>query len=272
MSNESGSYSKGLNQDGFISAGALDPNVVGPTLPPIPSFTFPTGPTGATGPTGSTGVTGPTGPTGLPGITGPTGDTGVTGATGPTGDTGVTGATGPTGDTGATGATGPTGLTPTTSTKSIQFGGSNAGFQLVAGSPGAASQTLPYVTAGAGSVVGFAASINVVNLSPGTYLLQVCDNVFNNAVAPLVGQIVSTITFTVTSSITGTIVFSIKPTDIGPQPVKIFNPSPVVAPATVTWTSTIPGNPVAITDAISLFIVPTITQSAVYAVSISTAI
>ncbi|MED0965695.1 hypothetical protein [Bacillus paramycoides] len=114
--------------------------------------------------------------------------------------------------------------------------------------------------------------MNVVNLSPGTYLLQVCDNVFNNAVAPLVGQIVSTITLTVTASITGTIVFSIKPTDIGPQPVKVFNPSPVVAPATITWTSTIPGNPVARTDAISLFIIPVITQSAVYSVFISTTV
>ncbi|EJR64401.1 exosporium leader peptide [Bacillus cereus VD115] len=40
MSYESGSYSKGLNQDVFISAGAIDPRAVGPTLPPIPSFTL----------------------------------------------------------------------------------------------------------------------------------------------------------------------------------------------------------------------------------------
>ncbi|WP_242256857.1 exosporium leader peptide-containing protein, partial [Bacillus cereus group sp. BfR-BA-01403] len=39
---------------------ALDPNLIGPTLPPIPSFTLPTGDTGPTGPTGDTGPTGPT--------------------------------------------------------------------------------------------------------------------------------------------------------------------------------------------------------------------
>ncbi|PRT37200.1 collagen-like exosporium glycoprotein BetA [Bacillus wiedmannii] len=43
---------------------ALEPNLIGPTLPPIPPFTFPTGPTGVTGPTGI-GITGPTGATGL---------------------------------------------------------------------------------------------------------------------------------------------------------------------------------------------------------------
>ncbi|MCU5107449.1 exosporium leader peptide-containing protein [Bacillus cereus] len=37
---------------------ALEPNLIGPTLPPIPPFTFPTGPTGI-------GITGPTGATGL---------------------------------------------------------------------------------------------------------------------------------------------------------------------------------------------------------------
>ncbi|MGE0980593.1 exosporium leader peptide-containing protein [Bacillus cereus] len=43
---------------------------MGPTLPPISSFTLPTGPTGSIGPTGSTGIgnIGPTGPTGLTGI------------------------------------------------------------------------------------------------------------------------------------------------------------------------------------------------------------
>ncbi|MEK4544445.1 hypothetical protein [Bacillus sp. FSL R5-0585] len=45
-----------------------------------------------------------------------------------------------------------------------------------------------------------------------------------------------------------------------------------MAPATVTWNSTIPGNPVARTDAISLFITLGITQSAVYSVFISTAV
>lgn len=81
----------------FLSGAAFDPNLLGPTLPPIPAFTLPTGPTG---PTGSTGVTGPTGATGPTGI-------GVTGPTGPTGSTGLTGATGPTGPTGPTGLTGP---------------------------------------------------------------------------------------------------------------------------------------------------------------------
>ncbi|PFL68590.1 collagen-like exosporium glycoprotein BetA [Bacillus anthracis] len=51
---------------------ALEPNLIGPTLPPIPPFTFPTGPTGI----GITGPTGVTGPTGI-GITGPTGATGL---------------------------------------------------------------------------------------------------------------------------------------------------------------------------------------------------
>lgn len=171
-----------------------------------------------------------------------------------------------------TGPTGVTGATATTSTKAILFGGTNAGFQRTSGSPGADSLTLPYVTAGAGSIVGFSASINVNNLGTGVYLLQICDNVPTNLSSPGVGQIVSTITLTLTANITGTIVFSIKPTDIGAQPVKVFNPNPVVAPATVTWTSTIPGNPVARTDAISLFITPGITQSAVYSVFISTAV
>ncbi|HDR4948997.1 TPA: hypothetical protein QCR51_005651 [Bacillus cereus] len=58
----------------------------------------------------------------------------------------------------------------------------------------------------------------------------------------------------------------------GAQPVRVSNPNPVVAPATVTWNSTIPGNPVARTDAISLFITLGITQSAVYSVFISTAV
>lgn len=63
---------------------ALEPNLIGPTLPSIPPFTLPTGPTGITGPTGATGFTGI-------GITGPTGGTGPTGIgiTGPTGATGL---------------------------------------------------------------------------------------------------------------------------------------------------------------------------------------
>lgn len=92
----------------FLSGAAFDPNLLGPTFPPIPAFTLPTGPTGPTGITGITGPTGATGPTGI-GITGPTGPTGGTGITGPTGSTG---ATGPTGieSAGPTGATGPIGL------------------------------------------------------------------------------------------------------------------------------------------------------------------
>ena len=212
MSYESENYLKGLNPDDFISAGALDPKLIGPTLPPIPPFTLPTGPTGATG------------------------------------------------------------STATTSTKAILFGGTNAGFQRTAGSPGADSLTLPYVAAGAGSIVGFSSSINVNNLAAGVYLLQVCDNVPTNLASPGVGQVLSTITLTLTANITGTIVFSIKPTDIGAQPVKVFNPNPVVAPATVTWTSTTPGNPVARTDAISLFIAEMISLNALYSVFISTTI
>lgn len=66
---------------GFLSGVAFDPNSLGPTLPPISSFTLPMGPTG---PTGATGSIGPTGETGI-GITGPTGPTGLTeiGVTGP---------------------------------------------------------------------------------------------------------------------------------------------------------------------------------------------
>ncbi|TNB96907.1 hypothetical protein FHG65_18735 [Bacillus cereus] len=102
---------EGLNSKN-LSASSLDSSLIGPTLPPISSFTLPTGASGATGPTGPTGVTGitgPIGPTGVTGITGPTGPTGVTGITGPTGPTGVTGITGPTGPTGVTGVTGPSG-------------------------------------------------------------------------------------------------------------------------------------------------------------------
>ncbi|TKH97818.1 exosporium leader peptide-containing protein, partial [Bacillus cereus] len=57
MSDENEKYSKGLAPDDFISAGALDPSLLGPTLPPIPPFTLPSGPTGVTGPTGATGPT-----------------------------------------------------------------------------------------------------------------------------------------------------------------------------------------------------------------------
>ncbi|HDX9695378.1 TPA: collagen-like protein [Bacillus thuringiensis] len=104
---------EGLNSKN-LSASSLDSSLIGPTLPPISSFTLPTGASGATGPTGPTGVTGitgPIGPTGVTGITGPIGPTGVTGITGPIGPTGATGITGPIGPTGATGITGATGVT-----------------------------------------------------------------------------------------------------------------------------------------------------------------
>ncbi|MES5893303.1 collagen-like exosporium glycoprotein BetA [Bacillus cereus group sp. RP43] len=65
-----------MSKENIILHGpALEPNLIGPTLPPIPPFTFPTGPTGVTGLTGI-GITGPTGATGI-GITGPTGATGL---------------------------------------------------------------------------------------------------------------------------------------------------------------------------------------------------
>ncbi|MEW9597757.1 exosporium leader peptide-containing protein [Bacillus toyonensis] len=83
-----------MSEEKDLHGAAINPNLIGPTFPPIPSFTLPTGPTGATGPTGI-GITGPTGPTGETGITGPTGPTGETGLTGLMGPTGVTGPTGP---------------------------------------------------------------------------------------------------------------------------------------------------------------------------------
>ncbi|PEX91995.1 hypothetical protein CN465_23615, partial [Bacillus cereus] len=39
-------FLKGFILDEWLGAAVLDPNLIGPTLPPIPSFTFPTGPTG----------------------------------------------------------------------------------------------------------------------------------------------------------------------------------------------------------------------------------
>ncbi|MCJ0850457.1 exosporium leader peptide-containing protein [Bacillus cereus] len=101
---------EGLNSKN-LSASSMDSSLIGPTLPPISSFTLPTGATGPTGPTGASGATGPTGPTGTSGATGPTGTSGATGPTGPTGATGITGPTGATGATGITGPTGPTGAT-----------------------------------------------------------------------------------------------------------------------------------------------------------------
>ncbi|MED1511897.1 exosporium leader peptide-containing protein [Bacillus proteolyticus] len=62
---------QGLNFNVNQFDSPFDPNLVGPTLPPISSFTAPPGPTGATGPTGETGSTGETGPTGPTGAVSP---------------------------------------------------------------------------------------------------------------------------------------------------------------------------------------------------------
>ncbi|EPY06907.1 collagen triple helix repeat protein, partial [Paenibacillus alvei TS-15] len=228
------------------------------------------GATGTTGVTGITGVTGSTGVTGTTGVTGVTGTTGATGRTGATGITGTTGTTGATGITGATGATGATGPSSTVSTKAILFGGANSGFQRISGSPGAVSNEIPYVVLGGGNVSGFSGSINVNNLSVGSYLFQICANVANNATSPSPGNIVSTITLATTAVITGSIVFSISPTDIGAQPVYVYNPTVSTAPATISWTSVIPGNTVVRNNGISLFASPNITQSAVYTVFFTT--
>ncbi|HFK1765985.1 TPA: collagen-like protein, partial [Bacillus mobilis] len=216
-----------------------------------------TGSSGITGPSGSTGPTGNTGPSG---ITGPSGSTGPTGNTGPSGNTGATGITGPSGNTG------PSGTAGSASAKSIVFQGTNAGFQRIAGSPGIDSNVIPYVTAGTGSIVGFAASINVNNLPAAVYTIDICRNVPTNLTAPTASYILSTITLTTTDKITGTIVFSIKPTDTGSGQIQVFNPTPAVGPATVTWTSVTTGNPVSRGDAISLYINPGITASAVYSI------
>ncbi|PGU60544.1 collagen-like triple helix repeat-containing protein [Bacillus cereus] len=237
------------------------------------------GPTGSTGATGSIGITGPTGVTGSIGITGPTGATGSIGITGPTGVTGSIGITGPTGATGSIGITGPTGATGSTGTtgtagsssaKSMIFQGTNAGFQRIAGSPGIDSNVIPYVTAGAGNIVGFAASININNLPAAVYTIDICKNVPTNLSAPTSGYILSTITLTTTDKITGTMTFSIKPTDIGSRQPQVYNPTPAPGPATVTWTSITTGNPVSRGDAISLYITPGITASAVYSIFLIT--
>ncbi|PEJ12120.1 exosporium leader peptide-containing protein, partial [Bacillus toyonensis] len=39
-----------FDKNEIFQANALNPNLIGPTLPPIPPFTLPTGPTGGTGP------------------------------------------------------------------------------------------------------------------------------------------------------------------------------------------------------------------------------
>ncbi|PFF33092.1 hypothetical protein CN327_15085 [Bacillus cereus] len=213
------------------------------------------------GPTGSTGATGSIG------ITGPTGVTGSTGTTGPTGSIGITG---PIGATGSTGTTGPTGTAGSSSAKSMIFQGTNAGFQRIAGSPGIDSNVIPYVTAGAGNIVGFAASININNLPAAVYTIDICKNVPTNLSAPTSGYILSTITLTTTDKITGTMTFSIKSTDIGSRQPQVYNPTPAPGPATVTWTSITTGNPVSRGDAISLYITPGITASAVYSIFLIT--
>ncbi|MFE9081094.1 exosporium leader peptide-containing protein [Bacillus mobilis] len=55
-----------------LHGATLDPSLIGPTLPPTPTFTVPIGPTGNTGPTGPTGAGStypapPLGPASLPG-------------------------------------------------------------------------------------------------------------------------------------------------------------------------------------------------------------
>ncbi|MGE6643112.1 collagen-like protein, partial [Bacillus wiedmannii] len=237
---------------------------VGPT-----GLTGPTGPQGIQGVQGNPGIPGPVGPTGLTGPTGPQGIQGVQGNPGIPGPVGPTGLTGPTGPQGIQGPTGPT---STLSTKAILFGGTNAGFQRVSGSPGADSQDIPYVLGGAGSVVGLSASISINNLPIGIYTIRVCKNVPINLAAPGPGQVISTIILTTTAVISGTIILTINPSDIGAQPVRVFNPNLVIAPATVAWSSTIPGDIVARGDAISLFITPGITQNAVYTVFFHTGI
>ncbi|PFJ50663.1 hypothetical protein COI99_18880 [Bacillus cereus] len=222
------------------------------------------------GPTGSTGATGSIGVTGSTGTTGPTGATGSIGITGPIGATGSIGITGPTGVTGSTGTTGPTGTAGSSSAKSMIFQGTNAGFQRIAGSPGIDSNVIPYVTAGAGNIVGFAASININNLPAAVYTIDICKNVPTNLSAPTSGYILSTITLTTTDKITGTMTFSIKPTDIGSRQPQVYNPTPAPGPATVTWTSITTGNPVSRGDAISLYITPGITASAVYSIFLIT--
>ncbi|WP_342716061.1 collagen-like protein [Bacillus paramycoides] len=252
---------------------------------------------------GSTGNTGPTGSTGPAGITGPTGNTGNTGPTGSAGavfqsTTTFSLAAAPTYKKGQvvtyTGSgfvvkkdapkgfpnvspdyivlveSGPTGSAGSASAKSIVFQGTNAGFQRIAGSPGIDSNVIPYVTAGTGSIVGFAASINVNNLPAAVYTINICRNVPTNLTTPTSNYILSTITLTTTDKIIGTMVFSIKPTDTGSGQIQVFNPTPAVGPATVTWTSITTGNPVSRGDAISLHITPGITASAVYSIFLIT--
>ena len=175
-----------------------------------------------------------------------------------------------TGTTGATGSTGTTGPAGSSTAKSIVFQGTNAGFQRIAGSPGIDSNVIPYVTAGAGNIVGFATSININNLPAAVYTIDICRNVPTNLSAPTSSYILSTITLTTTDKITGTMTFSIKPTDIGSRQPQVYNPTPAPGPATVTWTSITTGNLFSRGDAISLYITPGITASAVYSIFLIT--
>ncbi|KFM95740.1 exosporium leader peptide-containing protein [Bacillus clarus] len=152
---------------------ALDPNSIGPTLPPVPPFQLPTGPTG---PTGGTGATGPTGATGI-GITGSTGPTGVTGPTGATGLTGI-GETGPQGLPGVTGPTGSTG----TNAPSINFRAEKFPFQeyspaaflqvsfedIVFNNGGGYSSITNTFTAPINGIYSFTVNLNFASLVPPT--------------------------------------------------------------------------------------------------------
>jgi Collagen triple helix repeat (20 copies) len=237
-----------------------------------------TGATGAQGPQGDTGATGAQGPQGDAGATGaqgPQGDAGATGAQGPQGDAGATGAQGPQGDTGATGAQGPQGDTGAPGpfvSKPVVYKGSNAGFQLFVGSEGPASDILPYVISGAGSITGYSGAIQVNNLQPGIFQWQICINVPAGAAVPPPATVRANIFLTVESSITGTIIFTSQPSDAGAHPVFVSNGGPYVpAPATVTWVTV---NPLAVTrdQALSLYLADNISNSASYQVYAQTAI
>ncbi|KPB03006.1 hypothetical protein AAV98_19705, partial [Bacillus sp. CHD6a] len=186
---------------------------------------------------------------------------------------GATGPEGPAGREGATGPAGPEGPVNPTSTKEVLFRGAAQGFQRVSAAPGALSQQIPLVVLGDGSIVGLTASMYERNLQPGTYVYNVCSNVPENATAPAARNIISTITFILNEITSGTITFTIKPSDPNTQPVFVSNGGPyVVANATVSWSSNIPGDPIARNDAISLYLDNFVTQNAVYALFLSTKI
>ncbi|MED4455487.1 hypothetical protein [Metabacillus fastidiosus] len=88
--------------------------------------------------------------------------------------------------------------------------------------------------------------------------------------APAPGNILATITLTTTASITGTLIFTSRPTDAGAHPVFVSNGAPYVpAPATVTWTSNIPGSPVVRDNTLSLYLDRNISNNAAYEVLLS---